>query len=240
MPDPREFLDPPAAGLPSAARSNAIVVDPAPQFEISSWLYMQFMEPLGITDNSVEACWDYEADDWREDFVDVARDLAPGAIRFGGLFSRYYKWREGIGPAAKRPPMRNYIWGGWETNRIGTDEFIELCRRVDAEPFFCVNFLSDGARARDRGKGLARPSHLAGSGREARRYHPRGPGLHIIRCAERRCEWNNPHSRTWPDRRGWRRIDFGNSFARIGDTLRGLSHIDWLARALVIEGGRGG
>ena len=35
------------------------------------------------------------------------RDLAPGMMRFGGLLSRYYKWREGVGPAAKRPWMRN-------------------------------------------------------------------------------------------------------------------------------------
>ena len=90
------------------SRRSAIIVDPTPMFEISPWLYMQFMEPLGVTDGSVEACWDYDRDDWREDFIQTVRDLSPGAIRFGGLFSRYYKWREGIGPAAKRPPMRNY------------------------------------------------------------------------------------------------------------------------------------
>lgn len=135
----------------TAARSiapgaNAIVVDPEPLFDISPWLYMQFMEPLGATDSSVAACWDDDADDWRGDFVEVARDLAPGAIRFGGLFSRYYKWREGLGRAAERPPMRNHVWGGWETNRVGADEFIDLCRRVNAEPFFCVNFLGDGEK----------------------------------------------------------------------------------------------
>ena len=107
---------------------------------------MQFMEPLGATDSAVEASWDYDADDWRKDFVDVTRDLAPGAMRFGGLFSRYYKWREGIGPAARRPWMRNYVWGGKETNRVGTHEFVDFCRRVGAEPFYCVNFLSDGEK----------------------------------------------------------------------------------------------
>ena len=40
--------------------------------------------------------------------------------------------------------MRNYFWGGVETNRIGTGEIVGLCRRVGAEPLFCVNFLSDG------------------------------------------------------------------------------------------------
>ena len=99
-----------------------------------------------LTDSSVEAAWDYDRDDWRKDFVDVVKDLAPGAMRFGGLFSRHYKWREGVGPAGKRPAIRNYFWGGKETNRVGTHEFVDFCRRVGAEPFYCVNFLSDGEK----------------------------------------------------------------------------------------------
>ncbi len=134
-----------SSALPSASEKTAqILIDPAPQFEISPYLYMQFMEPLGVTDASVAAAWDYELDDWRQDFVEATRDLAPGALRFGGLFSRYYKWREGVGPVASRPWMRNYVWGGWESNRVGTHEFVDFCRRVGAEPLYCVNFLSDG------------------------------------------------------------------------------------------------
>jgi len=147
----REFLK--QAGLAAAAQTalraadaNTIVVDPHPQFDISPWLYMQFMEPLGVTDSSVEAAWDYDRDDWRKDFVDTVKDLAPGAMRFGGLFSRHYKWREGVGPVGKRPAMRNYFWGGKETNRVGTHEFVDFCRRVGAEPFYCVNFMSDGEK----------------------------------------------------------------------------------------------
>lgn len=131
-----------------AARESgsAVVIDPKPLFEISPHLYMQFMEPLGVTDSSVEAAWDYARDDWRKDFIDTTRDLAPGMMRFGGLLSRYYKWREGVGPAAKRPPYRNYVWGGWETHRVGTHEFVDFCRRVDSEPMYCVNFLGDGEK----------------------------------------------------------------------------------------------
>lgn len=133
-----------AVAAASAQQPNAIVVDPKPLFDISPLLYMQFMEPLGITDGSVEAAWNYDTDDWRQDFIDVVADLAPGAMRFGGLFSRYYHWRDGIGPPASRPLTRNYSWGGKETNRVGTHEFVSFCRRVKAEPFYCVNFLSDG------------------------------------------------------------------------------------------------
>jgi alpha-L-arabinofuranosidase len=125
---------------------DALVIDPKPLFDISPWLYMQFMEPLGVTDPAVEAAWDYEKDDWRKDFVETTTSLAPGVLRFGGLFSRYYKWREGVGPPDKRPLMRNYVWGGKETNRVGTAEFVDFCRRVGAEPLYCVNFLGDGQK----------------------------------------------------------------------------------------------
>jgi alpha-L-arabinofuranosidase len=129
-----------------AHASTSIVLEPKPLFEISPRLYMQFMEPLGVTDPSVEAAWDYGRDDWRADFIETTRDLAPGVVRFGGLFSRYYKWQEGVGPAEKRPWRRNYVWGGKETNRVGTHEFVDFCRRVGAEPLYCVNFLSDGEK----------------------------------------------------------------------------------------------
>ena len=146
-----------------AAAGNAVVIDPKPLFPISPYLYMQFMEPLGTTDSSVEASWDYDADDWRKDFVDVVRDLAPNVIRFGGLFSRYYHWREGVGPPEKRPWMRNYAWGGKETNRVGTHEFVDFCRRVGAEPLYCVNFLSDG----EKRYGSTPEGNRSGDAREA-------------------------------------------------------------------------
>jgi alpha-L-arabinofuranosidase len=45
--------------------------------------------------------------------------------------------------------MRNYVWGDKEIHGVGTHEFVNFCRRVGAEPFYCVNFLSDGeARCR--------------------------------------------------------------------------------------------
>jgi alpha-L-arabinofuranosidase len=147
----REFLK--SAGIAAAAQAalsaadtNVILIEPKPLFDISPYLYMQFMEPLGTTDSSVEAAWDYGIDNWRQDFIDTVADLAPDVVRFGGLYSRHYKWREGIGPAARRPWMRNYFWGGKETNRVGTHEFVDFCRRVGAEPLYCVNFAADGEK----------------------------------------------------------------------------------------------
>lgn len=132
--------------LPGCAPAVAgnIVINPTPLFEISPYLYMQFMEPLGSTEPSVEGSWDYDTNDWRTDFVDCVKDLAPDMIRWGGIFNRYYKWREGIGPVEQRPSMHNYHWEGKETNRVGTHEIVDFCRRVGAEPLLGVNFESDG------------------------------------------------------------------------------------------------
>jgi alpha-L-arabinofuranosidase len=127
--------------------NEAIIVDPRPQFPLSPYFYMQFMEPLGNTDGSVEASWDYDTDDWRDDLIETVGGLAPDCIRWGGAFIRYYKWREGVGPPESRPSMYNYIWGGKESNRVGTAEVVSFCRRVGAEPLICVNLLSDGVKA---------------------------------------------------------------------------------------------
>ena len=122
----------------------SLVVDPAPLFELSPYLYMQFMEPLGATDGSVEAAWDHQSDQWREDVVAVTRELAPTMMRWGGIFADFYRWREGVGPRAMRPPMLNLQWGGIESNQVGTGEFVSLCKTVGADPLICVNFESDG------------------------------------------------------------------------------------------------
>ena len=113
---------------------TAIRVDPKPLFELSPYLYMQFMEPLGATDGSVEAAWDHLRDDWREDVVEVTRQLAPPMMRWGGIFADFYRWREGVGPRATRPrcstccgaasnrtrsapPSSSISAGGWARSR---------------------------------------------------------------------------------------------------------------------------
>jgi alpha-L-arabinofuranosidase len=138
------------------ADGQLITIDPAPRFELSPYLYMQFMEPLGATDGSVEAAWDHLRDDWREDVVETARELAPTMLRWGGIFLDFYRWREGVGPRDKRPPMLNLLWGGVESNQVGTAEFVDFSRRVGAEPLICVNFESDGRKQYMRAKGRVR------------------------------------------------------------------------------------
>lgn len=123
-----------------------IHVDPAPSYELSPYLFEQFMEPLGVTDSSVEAAWDAERNAWREDVIERTKQLAPTMVRWGGIFTDYYKWREGVGPRDKRPSMLNLMWGGRESNQVGTAEFVDFCRKVGAEPLVGVNFEGDGRK----------------------------------------------------------------------------------------------
>jgi alpha-N-arabinofuranosidase len=128
----------------AAPSGRELRIELALKYELSPYLFMQFMEPLGVTDSSVEAAWNHQRNKWREDVVETTHDLAPTMLRWGGIFTDFYRWREGVGPRQQRRPMINLMWGGLESNQIGTAEFVDFARRVSAEPLMCVNFESDG------------------------------------------------------------------------------------------------
>ncbi|MBL7110896.1 MAG: alpha-L-arabinofuranosidase [Bacteroidales bacterium] len=132
------------AGNTGQVSGGAIKINLKPLFDLSPYLYMQFMEPLGVTDSSVDAAWDFMNDRWREDLVEITKELAPTLIRWGGCFVSYYRWKEGIGPMKERKPMINQLWGGIYNNQVGTHEFADFCHQVGADPLICVNFESDG------------------------------------------------------------------------------------------------
>jgi len=48
-------------------------------------------------------------------------------LRFSGNYSSGYHWRDGVGPRASRPTMRNIAWGGVDSHHFGTGEFLDLC-----------------------------------------------------------------------------------------------------------------
>ncbi len=112
--------------------------------KISPYLYMQFMEPLSATDASVDAGWDYTENNWYPSLIEKVNELSPTMVRFGGTFAAYYHWKEGVGEYKNRIPMINHCWGGVYSNAVGTDEFINFCRLVNAEPLIVVNTESDG------------------------------------------------------------------------------------------------
>jgi len=122
------------AGRAAEPDASTLRISDHGEFELSPWLNMQFMEPLGTTDGSVEASWDHMLRRWRPDLLAATKELAPPMMRWGGLFSGYYRWREGVGPRDQRKPMHNLQWGGMESNQVGTAEFLDFCKEVGADP----------------------------------------------------------------------------------------------------------
>lgn len=121
-----------------------LTVKTKPLFEVPPYQYMQFMEPLSATDTSVDAGWDYMSQDWAPELMETVKQLAPTMVRWGGCFSSYYHWKEATGPIKDRIPVHNQMWGGLFSNYVGTREFLDFCRRIEAEPMILVNMESDG------------------------------------------------------------------------------------------------
>ncbi|HHY83906.1 MAG TPA: alpha-N-arabinofuranosidase [Verrucomicrobia bacterium] len=76
----------------------------------------------------------------RRDTLALLKELNATVYRWpGGNFVSGYDWRDGIGDRDRRPPRKNPAWTGVEHNDFGTDEFIDFCREVGAEPMIAVN-----------------------------------------------------------------------------------------------------
>ncbi|HYB40662.1 MAG TPA: alpha-L-arabinofuranosidase C-terminal domain-containing protein [Candidatus Methylomirabilis sp.] len=77
---------------------------------------------------------------FRRDVLEAARPLRFPVLRWpGGNFVSGYHWLDGVGPVNTRPRRSDLAWYAEESNRFGTNEFIEYCRLVGTEPFICVN-----------------------------------------------------------------------------------------------------
>jgi alpha-N-arabinofuranosidase len=68
-----------------------------------------------------------------------AKQLNSPLLRYGGNFSSGYHWLDGVGPLDSRPTRINEAWGVPEYNEFGTDELMELCRRIGSLPQICLN-----------------------------------------------------------------------------------------------------
>lgn len=77
---------------------------------------------------------------FRPDVLQAIKDLKPATIRYpGGCFASAYRWKDGIGPRENRKYFPNVIWDDQDPNQMGTDEFMDLCKRVGAEPILPIN-----------------------------------------------------------------------------------------------------
>jgi alpha-L-arabinofuranosidase len=81
------------------------------------------------------------------------RKIKAPVIRYpGGCFADSYDWRDGTGPADKRPRRTNF-WVQDETtagpashkydpNQFGTNEFVQFCKLIGSQPYLAANVRS--------------------------------------------------------------------------------------------------
>lgn len=106
--------------------------------EINPYVYGHFIEHL-------ERCiygglWTEDGAHLRPDTLALVKALRPPLMRYpGGNFASGYHWEDGIGPRESRPPRFDQAWNAPESNQVGTDEYMALCREVGADPFLVVN-----------------------------------------------------------------------------------------------------
>jgi alpha-L-arabinofuranosidase len=118
-----------------------------------------------------------DARGFRRDVLDLVRELAPSIMRYpGGNFVSGYNWEDGVGPVEARPRRLDLAWMSTETNRFGTNEFIDWCRAADTEPMLAVNL---GTRGGDAARNLVEYCN-----------HPDSTALSDLRRAH---GWAQPH-----------------------------------------------
>lgn len=77
----------------------------------------------------------------RLDVIAALQKLKVPVLRWpGGCFADTYHWRDGVGAKDKRPSMLNVWWGNVkEDNSFGTNEFLNMCEVLGAEPYLSGN-----------------------------------------------------------------------------------------------------
>jgi alpha-N-arabinofuranosidase len=77
---------------------------------------------------------------FRPDTIAMLRQLHSGFWRFpGGNFTADYDWYDSVGERDKRPPVFDDAWHAVQSNDVGLDEFMTLCKLLGAAPYITVN-----------------------------------------------------------------------------------------------------
>lgn len=99
---------------------------------------------------------------FRRDVIDLVRKLGVPVVRYpGGNFLSGFDWEDSVGPRENRRHRLDLAWFTTETNEVGMHEFIEWCKKANAEPMYAVNL---GTRGVDAARGVVEyANHPGGS-----------------------------------------------------------------------------
>lgn len=77
---------------------------------------------------------------FRPEVIALLRQLHSGLWRFpGGNFTADFDWYDSVGNRDRRPPVLDDAWHAVQSNDVGLDEFMTLCRLLGAVPYVTVN-----------------------------------------------------------------------------------------------------
>lgn len=86
-----------------------------------------------------------DADGFRQDVIDLTRELGISTVRYpGGNFVSGYRWEDGIGPVEDRPTRLDLAWHSSDPNTVGVDEFMRWAAKAGVEPMMAVNLGTRG------------------------------------------------------------------------------------------------
>ena len=116
--------------------------------KIAPEIYGQFTEHIGGV--FYDGLWVGKESDipnvkgFRKFIIDKLKAIGTPVIRWpGGCYAEVYDWRDGIGECR---PTRPSWWtprdGRYESNAVGTHEFMDFCEAVGAKAYFAANLTS--------------------------------------------------------------------------------------------------
>ena len=78
---------------------------------------------------------------FRKEVVTALASLHSGVYRFpgGNFVSGPFDWRDAVGDPDKRAPRWDPVWNAVQPNDFGLDEFMDLCKLLDVQPYITVN-----------------------------------------------------------------------------------------------------
>jgi alpha-N-arabinofuranosidase len=76
---------------------------------------------------------------FRPDTTSLLRQIKMGFWRYGGNYTSGLIWYHIVGDIDRRPPDFDNAWSAMQTNDLGLDEFMTLCKLIDVEPYISVN-----------------------------------------------------------------------------------------------------
>ncbi len=128
----------------------------APQTDLKARLEVVFEGPGSLWVGAVSLVPSDNFHGMRRDVVARLKEIGVPLLRWpGGAFTRDYRWKEGLAPLDKRPPIHCPFLpfsDQYDFHEVGIDEYMALCRELGSQPCITVTMgIPEGARRRPTG-----------------------------------------------------------------------------------------